>query len=287
MVTLDRLEETTCSEDAFHRGPGQKVIGTCFYGDTESESHQTRLYFEGISENLEAMAEVYPDWTMRIYFNESLSKLTLRDICDLACEHDNLDLCHVGKLPMGPEIDDVTLSNMFPMMWRFLPLLDPQVTIFLSRDLDSVVNRREMAAVAEFIESDHVLHIMRDHPKHELPIMGGLWGCKVSSTLDKWKQIWPLMLQDEKVVDSTIHYGMDQYALDKYVWPWAQELALVHDSFNCDKFRTPFTRAFPTQRLYELNNFVGSIRYSPEYQTLWETCPENCRPKDHPDWEYC
>lgn len=282
-----RLEETYCSEDAFRRGRGQKVIGTCFYGNADSEAHQNRRYFDGIRENLEVMTDIYPDWTLRIYFNESLSRITLREICDLACKHDNLDLCHVGKLPMGSIIGDVKLTNIFPMMWRFLPLLDPQVSIFLSRDLDSVVNRRELAAVTEFIESDHVFHIMRDHPNHFLPIMGGLWGSKVSLTLDKWKEIWPLILQDEKVINPSEHYGMDQYALYKYVWPWAQKVALVHDSFNCDKYRTQFTKAFPSQRLYELNNYVGSISYPPDFQTLWEPCPENCRPKNHPDWEYC
>ena len=34
---------------------------------------------------------------------------------------------------------------MFPMNWRFLPTLDPQVNIYLSRDLDSEFNDREIA----------------------------------------------------------------------------------------------------------------------------------------------
>ncbi len=39
------------------------------------------------------------------------------------------------------------------MLWRFLPLLDNQVSLFFSRDLDSIVTEREMAAVDEFLRN--------------------------------------------------------------------------------------------------------------------------------------
>ena len=38
------------------------------------------------------------------------------------------------ELPGYPAAD---MSEVFPMNWRFLPTLDPQVDIVLSRDLDS------------------------------------------------------------------------------------------------------------------------------------------------------
>ena len=33
--------------------------------------------------------------------------------------------------------------------------------------------------MAEFLESDSNLHVMRDHPAHGAFVMGGLWGAKV------------------------------------------------------------------------------------------------------------
>ena len=60
--------------------------------------------------------------------------------------------------------------------WRFLPSLDPQVSVFLSRDLDSRVTAREVAAVKEWLQSGRPLHAMRDHPSHRAAMMAGAWG---------------------------------------------------------------------------------------------------------------
>ena len=60
-----------------------------------------------------------------------------------------------------PGIPDVDVSEVFPMMWRFIPTLDPQVDIMLSRDLDSRYSWRETAAVEEWLESGEVIHSMR------------------------------------------------------------------------------------------------------------------------------
>ena len=69
----------------------------------------------------------------------------------------------------------------------------------------------------------------------------------------------------------------------RYVWPWAKNISIAHDSYLCKKY--PFTKAFPTERKHEPNNFVGSVVTS--NLTLWQTCPEECRPKNHLDWIYC
>ena len=60
-----------------------------------------------------------------------------------------LDLCHVKNIPV---LGDV--SKVFAMNWRFLPMLDPQVSHMVSRDLDSLINEREAAAVQEWLASD-------------------------------------------------------------------------------------------------------------------------------------
>ena len=52
---------------------------------------------------------------------------------------------------------------------------------FLSRDLDCVPSMRETAAVSEFLnDPDAQFHVMRDHPQHAAPILGGTWGAKVN-----------------------------------------------------------------------------------------------------------
>jgi hypothetical protein len=46
------------------------------------------------------------------------------------------------------------------------------------------VSAREAASVAAFEQSDKAFHIIRDHPKHRIPILGGLWTAKVNKMAD-------------------------------------------------------------------------------------------------------
>ena len=47
---------------------------------------------------------------------------------------------------------------MYPLIWRFLPSLDPQVDLFFVRDLDSQISQREVDAVKEFLISGRVYY---------------------------------------------------------------------------------------------------------------------------------
>lgn len=55
-----------------------------------------------------------------------------------------------------------------------LPLLDERVDVFMSRDAVSEILHRENKAVREWLASDRLYHIMRDHPQHCIPILGGV-----------------------------------------------------------------------------------------------------------------
>ena len=105
------------------------------------------------------------------------------------------------------------------MNWRFLTTLDPQVDIAFSRDLDSLPMKREMMAVNEFLNSSREFHFMRDHPKHNVPMMGGMWGVRLSSSKIRQKLHQSFM----KLFKSKLFYvdnnriGPDQYILAKYI----------------------------------------------------------------------
>ena len=54
-------------------------------------------------------------------------------------------------------------------------MVDPLVSEFHSRDLDSVPSPREVEAVKEWLASKNkTFHIMRDHPYHRVPILGDI-----------------------------------------------------------------------------------------------------------------
>ena len=86
-------------------------------------------------------SEIFSIIYFRLYYDLSPDDPVLPKLCDLSCEA-NLDLCDIQRLPGNP-MENATY--MFPMNWRFLPTLDPQVNVYLSRDLDSEFNEREIA----------------------------------------------------------------------------------------------------------------------------------------------
>ena len=72
-----------------------------------------------------------------------------------ACQDSLLDLCPAISLPKFGNA-----TKLYPLIWRFLPAIDPQVDIFFSRDLDSRISDREAAAVSEFLKSDVKVRLM-------------------------------------------------------------------------------------------------------------------------------
>ena len=73
------------------------------------------------------------------------------------------------------------------------------MSVFLSRDLDSRITAREVAAVEEWLQSGAPLHSMRDHPAHKSSLMGGAWGARLDQgriMADLWLRSWQEMLKD-------------------------------------------------------------------------------------------
>lgn len=275
------FEKTTCSYRSFLRGSGQKIIGFSYYGDSRSAHHQTKKYFEGIQNNLQLLPKYYPNWIIRLYYDLSPDDPVLPKLCQLSCET-NFDLCDIQRLPGTPKTN---ATYIFPMNWRFFPTLDPQVDFYLSRDLDSEFNDREISAVTEWVESDKSFHMMRDHPMHDIGMLGSAWGVRLTKeeVRHKWRKAWKNGFQNEIMYKARNLTGPDQGFLHKYVWPWAKKDAMQHDSYLCKHYSR--TRAFPVQRKNESNNFVAAVVGEKQY--IWQPCPEKCRPVDHKDWTYC
>jgi len=274
---------TTCSQDAYNRGNNQKVVGFSFYGSPGSSKHKANKYFSGIEENLALLPTFYPGWTIRLYYDLEEGDPLLEDICGLACKDVNIDLCYVKELPGNPLQD---AAHVFPMMWRFFPTLDPQVDLFVSRDLDSRFSWREVAAVNEWISSGQPIHSMRDHPAHGTSMLGAAWGARISqpNIRHKWDKSWAKMFKDEKNMLAGRHMaGPDQDLLTWYVWSWGKHMSLQHDAYTCHKFHGSI--GWPTERKNEPNNYVAAV--VAEEAALWKICPKKCRRKEHPEWEHC
>ena len=109
-------------------------------GMNSHEQSVRRKYFLGIKENLELIRKFYPGWTMRLYYqvNEYQGDV-MKQLCELACNNMELDICDAtANSKLG------NAAILYPLIWRFLPVIDRQVDYFLSRDLDSRISEREV-----------------------------------------------------------------------------------------------------------------------------------------------
>jgi hypothetical protein len=112
---------------------------------------------------------------------------------------------------------------------------------------------REKVAVDEWLSSEKVFHIMRDHPHHDFCILGGMFGSKKISQITSWINIMNLY----KKTDNRMY---DQDFLRDYVYPLVKNDSIIHASFH--KYEND-SRNFPTNYDEEMR-FVGEYVYYDE-----------------------
>ncbi len=250
------------------------------------------FYTDSLDINIRSAKRLYPGWTIRIYHDDSIDNSI---ICNLECstdDHevplDNVDFCDIKQIPLNPQTT-LDFSYILPMVWRWLPVGDMFVDLFISRDSDSCIFEREVSAVDEWLARNTLFHVMRDHPSHGAigyEMAGGLWGLKTKLNRNLAKYFygkvtsaflsrWYKMYKGNK--------GQDQYLLNWYFWPYAKLNSTIHDSYTCLELGG---KPFPTQRPVFDQCFVGSPGCCKESGQLYENvCPEACRPKK--DWVFC
>lgn len=179
----------------------KKVISFSLWGDNYR-------YTGGALQNADLAKIIFPDWVCRFY----VGRTTPSELVDLLRTYNNVEIIEVDKP-----------CDWTGMFWRFLAAGDPTVDIMLSRDTDSRLSYREKFAIEEWIESDNLFHIIRDHPYHGIQILGGLWGAKKGLLTD----IGNLIDNYQK----NNHHGIDQNFLGEYIYPRVYQTATVHDEF--------------------------------------------------------
>ena len=119
------------------------------------------------------------------------------------------------------------------MFWRFEAASDPTVEVMISRDTDSRLSYREKEAVNEWLATDRGFHIMRDHPWHGYPVLGGMWGVKQGCIPDMIHLINEFNQEDL--------YGTDYKFFAELILPRLRpENIMIHDPFfEGNPFPTP------------------------------------------------
>lgn len=195
-------------------------------------------YWFGAKKNIELAKKFYPGWILKFYIDESCNEEFVKTLEDEIVEIEIVKSDFLG----------ITYDGSYPhshqgMFWRFLAYEDTEVEYFLSRDCDSRLSERESLAVSEWIESGKRFHIMRDHPYHQAPILGGMWGAK--SDLLRQIDLKSKIIEWNKIKMS-YSLGVDQDFLGRIIYP-----IIFNDSFEHSEFGISYgnqTNSFPTQR---------------------------------------
>jgi hypothetical protein len=165
----------------------------------------------GAVRNAQIAKELFPDWKCIFYCFSSVPD----SIIEMLSNMDNVEIRKVEGVG-----DNTGMFN------RFLPISEENVEYCIIRDADSRLSPREKIAIDEWIQSNKDFHIMRDHPYHGTPILGGMWGIKGGIIKNISEAIKQFNASSDK--------GQDQFFLTKYVFPLIQQgkiSCLIHDPF--------------------------------------------------------
>lgn len=208
----------------------KKIISFSLYGAQIKYSY-------GMISNVEIAQVIFPDWICRIYYGKSVPS----EIVEQLKTYPNVELCLMDE---GEEY-------IFPMMWRFLAIDDDDVEVMISRDADARLSYREKHCVDIFMESNYLLHSIRDNPSHN-NIMGGMWGIKKNNRVK----------MNELSKDWKGHYyDSDQKFLREKLVPLFNDSYLIHCSTYLKTFPIEKTNEYFVGGWWDENNFGKPQNY--------------------------
>ena len=252
----------------------KNIVSFSLWGDNP-------FYGIGAIRNAETAQKYYEGWISRFYLGTDVPSETKETLESIP----NTEVVVIDDEP----------NNWNGMFWRFYAISDPDAEFVIFRDTDCRLTNREAQAVGEWGRTDKCLHIMRDHPMHTEPIMGGMWGVNAPSFMKKCREIWsdidnaPISMKD--IIDGWISNekrrtemndtscfkeweydarGIDQKFLRAFVYKLSWSDSFIHDSFpqynpfsgRFDYQRYPglkeMSTGFPTIR-QDWNDFIGQI----------------------------
>lgn len=214
-----------------------KVISFCLWGNIKK-------YTVGLIENIKLASILYPDWVCWVYIHEI-----------------SVDQDYIESLKMFSNVkiilkkDEKLRSTRF-MLWRLEPMLDENVERFISRDIDTRIQIREVLIVNEWIESNKTLHIIRDHPQHYPKILGGMYGVKCNKVLrsiDWIENIERFFTENGEGSDDQNFLHRSLYEMFNH-----EKYRIIHDEIK--KYEGSECKSFPIK--FEQNgHFVGCYIY--------------------------
>ncbi len=213
----------------------KKVISFCLWGDEKK-------YTVGLIENLKLAGFFYPDFICYVYIHHRTA--TTKYLQEIQNSNQNVKI--IIK-------NDENIRPKRCMLWRIEPLIDKTVDVFISRDIDTRIFAREVFATRQWLSSNKILHIMRDHPQHYNLILGGMFGVRTETFknydwIDLIESYYRIYGEEEN----------DQHFLQKFLYNMTSVSdKMIHDEIK--KYEGASCLSFPS--LYDQKHFTGCYIY--------------------------
>ena len=166
-------------------------------------------FMVGAIKNAQLAQMFFPEYTVRYYVGASVPTW-VRSTLDLFMDVEQVEV----DMP----------ENHLAKLWRFQAILDPEVDVVLSRDVDARLGLREAYAHKEFLESDYVFHVMRDHPTgHNYLISAGMFAVKTAKA--------GIFFEEMMTTPFIDLYTQDQMFLAEKIYPHIADSCLMHDEY--------------------------------------------------------
>jgi tetratricopeptide (TPR) repeat protein len=201
-----------------------------------------KRYIFGALRNLLLAPDIFPEWELWFYVDNSVSSGFIEIIKSLGGKV----LIQKNNQPLRDKL-----------CWRFNVANHAEVGYFLIRDIDSVFSVRECQAVQEWLNSGKWFHIIRDWWTHTDLILACLWGGVAGALPDIQEQL------QKYSPNAVTTPNIDQWFLRDRIWRYVKTNCLIHD--RC--FKHGNAQAIPGI-IPEGNIHIGACEYHqrPEFQ---------------------
>ena len=187
--------------------------------------------------NVELIEAAFSSWEIWIYIGNDVPDIIINTLK----QHPSVKLIYTNEV------------GMVNKLYRFFPIDDSSVDICCIRDADSRVLDRDISCIKEFIESEKLFHIIRDHPNHHHAIMACSLGIK--------KGLIPFSLYDTfciyRLNNEVNTFWNDQDFLKHVFYPKVLAESLIHDDLqNLEPYSMKTTFKVPINTGLD---FVGQV----------------------------
>ena len=192
------------------------------------------------------------------FFNDTLNSEYEFEI--IVYIDNSVDINYFKSLPIRfiLNTDQILLSNVPPKMWRFYNVFFRKADVYLFRDSDSIISKRELTLLSVWLDSKFNYNVIRDTRLHLYPIMAGTFSIKEAGV----NLLKDILRETPCFIKSRKHF-YDQIYLAEIIYPKIISNLLVFSNFLI------FEDENYIKTDYRTEDFIGGYYLNNKLQKHW------------------